>query len=121
MTLATPVSDEVLLNRSKAGLPQKLQDQTVLVTGEFDSVVSVVSRLLSAQQNTVREHVREIAEPAKQASVHLVAVRTPDERFGHVKCHYCQRMGHIVRYCDKRRAEMARGNAVRGTGKGMGV
>ena len=121
MTLATLVSDEVLLNRFKAGLPQKLQDQAVLVTGAFDSVVSVVSRLSSAQQNTAQEHVGEIAEPAKQASVHSVAVRTPDERFGHVKCHYCQRMGHIVRYCDKRRADMARGNAVRGAGKRMRV
>ena len=53
LALAMLVADEVLLNRFKAGLPQALQDQAVLVTGDFDSVVSVVSRLSSAQQKAV--------------------------------------------------------------------
>lgn len=44
MSLPTPISNDVLLNRFKAGLPSKLQDQAALVFRDFDTVVSSVSR-----------------------------------------------------------------------------
>lgn len=102
MALPTPVDNDVLLNRFKAGLPQKLQDQAVLVMGDFDTVVSSISRLSTAQQSFHREQVREVIESAgggpSQSSGNA------GNRFAHVKCHYCSQLGHIARYCDKKKA-----------------
>lgn len=47
--LQTPVADEMLLNRLKAGLPVRLHDEVTLATGDFDIVLSVVLRLPSVQ------------------------------------------------------------------------
>ena len=83
MSLPTPISNDVLQNRFKAGLPQKLEDQAVLVTGDFDTVVSAVARLSTAQQVSTREHVREVAERATQNTSTTKACST-DGRFAHV-------------------------------------
>ena len=66
MSLPAPISNDVSLNRFKGGLPQKLQDQAVLVTGDFDTVISALARLSTAQQVSTREHVREVAERTTQ-------------------------------------------------------
>lgn len=56
------VTDEViLLNRLRARLPVKLQDQAALVSGSFDDVVSRVS-CLSTAQITKTESIREVSE-----------------------------------------------------------
>lgn len=59
----TSVADEILLNRFQAGLSARLQDQAMLVIGNFDNVVSVGSRLSSSQQKRFRERVLEVQKP----------------------------------------------------------
>lgn len=112
MAWTTPISDDVLLNRFKAGLPQRLQDQAVLVTGNFDTVVSSVSRLSTAQQSAPRELVREVSEahsPTGRQTLPAAKVPTYSSsmtnRFAHVKCHFCQQLGHIARFCSKNKPE----------------
>lgn len=63
LILQTPGADEIFLIRFKAGLSARLQDQAMLVTGDFDTVVSEVPRLSSARQTIFRERVREVQEP----------------------------------------------------------
>lgn len=65
LALPNPITNDVLLNRFKTGLQPKLQDQGVLVTGDFDTVVSSVSRLFTAQQGMCKEQVREVSEGSK--------------------------------------------------------
>lgn len=108
MALPSAIPSDVLLNRFRAGLPQKLQDQAVLATGDFDEVVSAISRLSSAQKSTP-EHVREVSETSGASQT----VDRPDQgtRFAHVKCYFCQGLGHIARYCPKKRpAEGGKGS-----------
>ena len=105
IALPTATTTDVLLNLFKSGLPQKWQDQAVLVTGDFDTVVSSVSRLSTAQQASAREPVREIGESSTSAGIRVQPTTSSaaDDRFAHVKCYYCQRLGHIARFCEKRR------------------
>lgn len=104
MALPTTSSMDVLLNCFKAGLPQKLQDQAVLVTGEFDTVVSSVSRLSAAQPSIHRESVRYTAE-TPDTTQNTASRGSSTDRFAHFKCHACQQMGHIARHCLKTRGE----------------
>lgn len=108
MALPSPITNDVLLNRFKAGLPQKLQDQAVLVTGDFDTVISSVSRLSTAQKSSSREPVREIGEGSGYSNRKPPASDSTDNRFAHVKCHYCQKLGHIARFCSKKLADKAK-------------
>lgn len=106
MALPTPIEGDVLLNRFKAGLPQKLQDQAVLVMGDFDTVVSSVSRLSTAQQNLHRESIREVKEHTGHGAPQQPegSNASNESRFAHVKCHFCLQLGHIARFCDKKKA-----------------
>lgn len=112
IALPTDVSNDVHLNCFKAGFPQRLQQQAVLVGGDFDSVLSAVSRLSTAQPST-KETVREIGEGKPDWTE-----KQPDgsvqeggaaSRFAHVRCFSCQQTGHIARYCPQRIAADDRG------------
>lgn len=103
LLLPDKVDDGLLLNRLKTGLPTRLQDQAKMFSGTFDEVVSRVASLSSAQSGRV-ESVREIEEGGDQSA-----------RFAHVRCHYCQQLGHISRECEKKKADKAL------TGKGQGT
>lgn len=63
LSLQTPVVDDVLLSRFKAGLPLSLPDQAILVTSDYDTVVSVFPELSSAQLIVSIERVLEVEEP----------------------------------------------------------
>lgn len=120
LALPTPIANDVLLNRFKAGLPQKLQDHAILVAGDFDEVVSAVSELSSAQQNTSKEPVRKVREE-------VAAIKTPcnpvlgqtdtmgdqRNRYASYTCHYCQKVGHISRFCNKKKADRAKEDAAK--------
>lgn len=93
IALPTEVGAGVLLNGFRAGLPQKLQDQAVLVTGDFDDVVSAVSRLSSAQM-APKKQVREIQEGGRPTPRNDDdTTRVGSNRFAHVQCYACQTMG----------------------------
>lgn len=51
LSLPDAIEDGVLLNRLKAGLPTRLQDQSRLVTGGFDKFVSRFSCLSTPHMN----------------------------------------------------------------------
>ena len=103
LLLPETIDDGLLLNRLTNGLPNRLQDQAKLVAGTFDEVVSRVSGLSSAQSNRV-EKIREVREsgmePKKQGSIY-----SSSDRFAHVRCHYCQKLGHISRDCEKKMSD----------------
>lgn len=50
----------MLVNRFKPGLPPKLRQLAALVTMNFDTVVILVSRVVSDQQKASRESVQEV-------------------------------------------------------------
>lgn len=112
LLLPDVVDDGLLLNRLKNGLPNRLQDQAKLVSGTFDEVVSRVSSLSSARNSRV-ESVREIREDAQAASGQENRNSQVD-RFAHVRCHYCQKLGHISRDCEKKLKD----RTVAGKGRG---
>ena len=62
LTIPDAIEEGIMLNRLKAGLPTRLQDQASLVPGGFDEVVSRLSCLSTAQM-VKGEHVREVNEP----------------------------------------------------------
>ncbi len=77
--LALPggISEDVLLNRLKAGVPTRLKDQANLISGSFDVVVTKLCRLSAARQ--MREQVRNISEAGGAST-------GPDpNRFKHVR------------------------------------
>lgn len=110
LLLPETVDDGLLLNRLKNGLPNRLQDQAKLVSGTFDEVVSRVSSLSTAQQVSRHETVREVREP-NQSPTSGRTEKGPAEapsaadRFAHVRCHYCQQLGHISRDCGKKKSD----------------
>ena len=119
LLLPNTVEDGLLLIRLKSGLPTRLQDQAKLVSGTFDEVVSRVSSLSTAQI-TPFEKVREIREEDKQA-VHDGASQSTVgavDRFAHVRCHYCQKLGHISRGCDKNKSDRIAAGKAKGEQKG---
>lgn len=69
MALQTAVADEILLNRFDEGLPARLQDQAMLVTGNYDTVVCVVSRLYSGQNIDSNKEYEKYRSPGQTALV----------------------------------------------------
>lgn len=83
--LQIPITNNILVNRFKAGLSYKLRQQIMVIKGSFDTIVSLVSRLVAEQQRTPIETVREVreqtyhrsgsVEPAREAREQEVAGR----------------------------------------------
>lgn len=120
LSLPTGTVDEgVLVNRLRSGLPQRIQDQAILITGGFDEVVSKLSNLSSTQLlrgESVRE-VKELSSADQEQSTAKERQRSsalPGDanKWASVKCHYCGELGHISRTCEKNMADKkAQGNA----------
>lgn len=111
LLLSDVIDDGLLLNRLKNGLPHRLQDQAKLVSGTFDEVVSRVSTLSTAKghrSEMVRE-VRENGHTKKQQG----EIQGTADRFANIRCHYCQRLAHISRDCEKKKNDRVK------QGKGM--
>ena len=102
MLLPDAIEDGLLLIRLKNCLPNRLQDQAKLVSGSFDEVVSRVSTLSTAKFHR-SEIVRELRENEK-VEEKGVGMQLSTDRFASFRCHYCQRLGHISRDCEKKRA-----------------
>ena len=98
--LSDKVDDGLLPNRLKNGLPNRLQDQAKLISGTFDEVVSRVSSMYSARGNRL-EKVCQLREDGLAKIGHVLSFSS-DNRFAHVRCHYCQTLGHISRDCEKK-------------------
>ena len=101
LLLPDVIDDGLLLNRLKNGLPNRLQDQAKLVSGTFDEVVSRVSTLSTAKGHRP-EMVREVRENG-QTKEEFNGMQLATDRFANFRCHYCQRLGHISRDCEKKR------------------
>lgn len=99
MALQTPVADRVLLNRLKAGLSARLQDQAMIVTGDFDTVLSVLSGPCSAQQNTFEEKAWKVQEFLADGSPSQSERREP--LYPTMKCSYCQKMKTLLATANK--------------------
>ena len=112
LLLPDMIDDGLLLNRLKNGLPNRLQDQPKLLSGTFDEVVSRVSSLSSAQGHRL-EKICEVREDGVAKMSHVPSFSS-DNRFAHVRCHYCQNLGHISRDCEKKMADRG------ASGKGRG-
>lgn len=91
LSLPTPIGNDILLNRLKAGIPSRLRDQAHIITGSYDEVVTRLGRLSAAQ--ITREGVREIEENHNGGM---------EERYASYLCHSCGKRGHIARYCKVR-------------------
>lgn len=68
MALQTPVPDDILLKRVKAGLPSRLHDQAIFLTGYSETVLIIVSRLSSAKQVVFRARVQKGQEKSPDSS-----------------------------------------------------
>lgn len=84
------------------------------MSGSFDEVVIRVSSLSTAQAvrtesvREVREHSRSSEGAVSTGNAQGQDVSpTADNRFAHVRCHYCQKLGHISRFCDKKKSDKA--------------
>lgn len=82
----------------------------MLITGDFDIVVSSVSRLSKAQQSLHLEAISEVREPRGAGSsggsvpeLHSTGIGR-ENRLAHSKCHLCHKLGHIARHCEKKQA-----------------
>lgn len=119
MGLPRSITKDVLPKRFEGELPQNLQDQATLMSGYFESVggaVSLLSTLQRASPTTVREDVREISEDTRHGDGSKDRARDESkQRCTHLRCHFCQHLGHIARYSAKRKAIK-----VKKTGKDQG-
>lgn len=105
VALQTSVTDETILKCFKAGLPSGLQDQAILVTGDFDTIVRIMSRLSGSQRVVSRKKTREVQEASADSS--SSQSWKGDQR--HVKCCYCQKMGHMTGQCLQKEGDLACG------------
>lgn len=87
LALPNGLSEDVLLNWLKAGIPPKLWDQAHLVAGSFDDVVSKISRITAAQMTG--EPVCGVGEDDSQGN--------DDDRCANYILPACQTGGHIAR------------------------
>ena len=104
LALPNGMTEEIMLNRLKAGIPTRLRDQAQLITGSFDEVVSRLSRVSGAQLS--RESVREISEE-KTNNTSIMDLEKK-ERYANYLCHSCGERGHISRYCHKNKKLMGK-------------
>ena len=75
------------------------------MSGIFDEVVRRVSNLSTAQRNRY-EAVFEVCEIDQvQAESDRAETLGGTDRFAQVRCHYCQKRGHISRYCKKKNTD----------------
>lgn len=105
LLLPDVIDDGLLLNRLKNGLPNRLQDQAKLVSGTFDEVVCRVATLSTAKGNR-SEMVREVRENGGTEKSRDGMLR--EDRFASFRCHYCQKLGHISRDCEKKKSDRAK-------------
>ena len=111
LLLPEAIDDALLLNRLRNGLPNRLQDQAKLVSGTFDEVVSRVSTL-SVTKSYRSECVRGVKEHVTVAT-NEGGSKTTSNHFATYRCHYCQKLGHISRDCEKKKIDRL------GQGKGI--
>lgn len=83
------------------------------MTGDFDTVVSSISELSSAQQSSYKGKVREVNEkPATAPDLPSVSTDgSKANRFLHVRCHYCGDLRNIARMCLKKKTDKDEGSA----------
>lgn len=92
------MSEDVLLNRLKAGISTRQRDQSHLITGSFDEVVIRLSRASIAQ--LIRGQVPETCEQPG-----IEGREETESRFANFFCHRCGRRGHNARRCVRKRHE----------------
>lgn len=90
----------------KAGLPMRLQDQAMLVTDDFDTVVSNASRLSCVEQVSARERVREVQTHPVDNSVQRP--KNAEYEQSKIKCYYCQKTNNMTRHCRQKKLDMER-------------
>lgn len=69
MVLETAVTDDILLNRFMARLLSRLENQAVLATEDFRTVVSTFSRIFRAEKVVFIEQARKFQELTADISV----------------------------------------------------
>lgn len=110
LALQTSVAYDSALNRFRSEPPAGFQDQAMLVTGDLDTALSVISRVLSAQQVGSRKELKKDASPGQTDTLHSQKENSPSvQTRGLIDV----RRRDMARYCRQIKADIENNSSVK--------